>query len=258
MSSHRFLLALSILGVGCSGSSSLGSDGSPLTNGGASGSLSPGTGGAASRAGTGGEAQGGTTAGAETGGTPMSTAGKGTGATGSAGPADGGSGGGGTSAGAGGGPADGGTSGLTDVGQAGDGPSVSDTPKQVEDPDASGDGPCASKSARDVLDAIHQAYPELADITAFYDPMSIGASAVAYPFTSDAGYSLVLARGAGDCPAGCIDWDYYYFQTNDSCEPTQVGSYSAHFGPCNGYTVRGEPMWDVPDHTPTAICSETI
>lgn len=146
-----------------------------------------------------------------------------------------------------------------DMGQAGQGPTVPDMPTKVDDPDATGQGPCASMTAREVLDAIHAAYPEVADIGDFYDPQYIGDPTLVYPYTSDAGFSMVLARGDGDCPAGCINWDYYYFQTDESCVPKQVGFYSARSGPCNnGYTVKGTPMWGMPDHTPTAICSQTI
>jgi len=292
MSTPRFLVAISLLGVGCSGSSSLGSDQNPLTNAGAGGSTFAGAAGSAVAAGMGSGADGGTKAGGGTGGSSAGSAGKGTGATASAGtdPGSGGSnasagtGGGSPSAGtdtgggngagtgtggngASGGSADGGTSnpsggsgGATggtagmDMGQAGEGPLIPDAPTKVDDPDATGDGPCTAKTARDVLDAIHEAYPELANIMDFYDPRYIGDPLLVYPYTSDAGFSMVLASGYGDCPGGCINWDYYYFQTDESCVPKQVGSYSAHEGPGNCYTLVGEPMWSMPDHIPTEVC----
>jgi len=260
MLNYRFFLALSVLGVGCSGSSSLGNDhtdpgaGTGGSNAGVGGtSVPPSTGGASTggskaSAGAGGAMTGaaGTSAGsaAVTGGSPGATGG---------GPSTGGT---GSSAGAtlgGSGGSSAGTAG-TDIGQGGDGPVVTE-PKAVDDPDAPGAGPCDGKSANDVLDAVHEQHPELAAISGFYDPNLIGQSSLVYGFTTEAGFRLALAAGDGDCPAGCIDWEYWYFETDDTCTPQQVGHFSAKFGPGNCYTVVGEPMWGVPDHSPATRCA---
>jgi len=270
-------VVLAIVAVGCGVSSSDGKhDRNPLASAGTGGSTSAGMGGSDSTAGMGTGAQGGTMAATGTGGSATGSAGKSTEASGSGGtePGNGGSGASGgsggnsgsrTSAGTGGGTADGGTSGVPsagtggtmagtagmDMGQAGEGPTIPDAPTKVSDPDATGDGPCASKTARDVLDAIHAAYPDFADVTDFPDPRYFGVPNLVYPYTSDAGFSMVLARGTGDCPGGCMSWRYWYFQTDASCEPHEVGSYSDLYGPGNCFTVAGEPMWGMPDHTPT-------
>lgn len=277
---HRVAMAISMVLVGCDGGTSTGGEGAPFTKASAG---DAGTAGSAGTTGASAGAPGGNQAGAGAGGgSAAGSAGTSAGAAGLAagGPSSGGTGGSSGSAGSGntsgasagtsgagtggaGGTPTGGVGGATggaagaELGEAGAGPVIADHPTKVEDPDALGEGPCASKTARDVLDAIHQAYPEFADITDFYDPRYIGVPKLVYPYTSDAGFSLVLASGKGDCPGGCIDWDYYYFQTDERCAPKQVGSYSAHSGPCNGYTVKGEPLWDMPDHTPTEICPST-
>jgi len=262
ISNYRFFLALSLLGVGCSGSSSLGSDHTD-SKAGMGGSNAPGVGGTTVGAGAGGASTGGSKATAGAGGTMTGTVGSGaasaagqggSGGTPMPGAGMGGSGAATPGAGAGGTGAAAGTAG-TDMGQGGEGPNVTE-PKTVDDPDAPGPGPCDGKSANDVLEAIHEQEPELR-IGTFYDPNRIGQSAIVYGFTTEAGFRLVLAAGEGDCPAGCIDWEYSYFETDDTCTPQRVGNYSSTFGPGNCYTVVGEPMWGIPSSSPagTSRCA---
>jgi hypothetical protein len=72
--------------------------------------------------------------------------------------------------------------------------------------------------------------------------------AVVVPYRDeDGGFSLVFRRGSGDCPSGCIDNEYWYFQTDSKCEPQQVGHYAednSEDGTC--FDVQGLPMWKTP------------
>jgi hypothetical protein len=121
----------------------------------------------------------------------------------------------------------------------------------VADPSVSGAGACTSKTLGDVLTAIRAANPALGAVTTIYNPtqQSTGDGNFVYPYqTSDGGFAIVFKRGAGDCPAGCTDNTYDYFQTDDSCAPAQVGHYHEVSGTC--LQVDGTPMWDHPPSPP--------
>ncbi len=144
------------------------------------------------------------------------------------------------------GGADTGTSGA--AGAAGAGGSDDDGPKEVVNDDATpGHGACEGVTLGDVIDAIHQGWPNLASIIWFYDPTTSGEGDSIRAFRTDRGFELAFFHGSGDCPGGCINREYWYFETDGSCVPHLVGHYSKTFDDahnCSRYD--GEPLWEVP------------
>lgn len=112
-----------------------------------------------------------------------------------------------------------------------------------------GVGSCARRTLADVIAAVHQLNPALADITILegMDPNLSGDGNRIFAFAHDKGFRLVFKRGAGDCPAGCIDNRYWYFATDESCNVVAMGSYSRTFSSQgNCFTVEGTPLWGIP------------
>jgi hypothetical protein len=127
----------------------------------------------------------------------------------------------------------------------------------IVDPATPGGGACASMTLADVLDAIRARTTALAAVTTIYNPTQQGTTDgnFIYPYQSaDGGFAVAFKRGAGDCPGGCTDNTYDYFQTDDGCEGQQVGHYRAVSGSC--LQVEGTPMWGHPaaPPDPSLIC----
>lgn len=111
---------------------------------------------------------------------------------------------------------------------------------------ALGTGACAGKSLGSAIDAIHAANPSLADIATVYDPEKITTDgSFVYAFRLSDGFALALKRGGGDCPAGCTENEYWYFQTDAACAPKQVGHYHPTYG-SGCVNVDGAAMWATP------------
>ncbi|MEA2697687.1 MAG: hypothetical protein QOI66_1958 [Myxococcales bacterium] len=127
----------------------------------------------------------------------------------------------------------------------------------IVDPATPGAGDCASMTLADVLAAIRAKTALLAAVTTIYNPTQQGTTDgnFIYPYqTADGGFAVAFKRGAGDCPGGCTDNTYDYFQTDDRCAPQQVGHYRAVSGSC--LQVEGTPMWGHPaaPPDPSLIC----
>jgi hypothetical protein len=108
-----------------------------------------------------------------------------------------------------------------------------------------------------VIAAVHQGWPDLADVTEFYraDSNRLGDGSFIYAFTNGAGFALAFKRGGGDCPAGCTENEYWYFVTDVACAPAMVGHYSAGWATGNCLTTSGKPMWGVPKPPdPATVC----
>jgi hypothetical protein len=134
------------------------------------------------------------------------------------------------------------------MGTAGESPSGPTDPKELLSDSATlGQGPCDGVTLGDVIDAVHAGWPNLASIIYFYDPTVSGEGDSIYAFRSDHGFDLVFFHGSGDCPGGCINREYWYFETDASCAPKQVGHYEKTFEDAqNCNHVTGEPLWEVP------------
>jgi hypothetical protein len=134
-----------------------------------------------------------------------------------------------------------------------------DPGEAIVDPDTPGTGVCSNETAGTILAAIWQIWPELADITVIYDSNAglIGDGSFVHIFQSGDGFRLVLVRGSGDCPAGCIDHEYWYFETDASCDPTQVGHYSRIFDSSgNCYRIEGNALWGLPEPSDAGRCPD--
>jgi hypothetical protein len=135
-------------------------------------------------------------------------------------------------------------------------PSVPGAP--VTQPGVGGLGACAGKTLGQVIAAVHQQMPALADITVIegMDPNLGGDGNRIYAFAHDDGFRLVFKRGSGDCPSGCIDNEYWYFATDERCVPAPVGHYLAtYMSGGNCLKVEGTPLWGRPRAVdPAVVC----
>lgn len=129
--------------------------------------------------------------------------------------------------------------------------------KLLVDVSTQGSGVCAGVTAVAVIAAMQGAHPELADIPSTRDPRVAGDGSFVFSYLRDDGsFALIVKRGSGDCVAGCISKEYWYFDTDAMCKPRQVGHYDDAFNDAeNCYTIEGEPLWDVPAKAdPAYIC----
>lgn len=124
----------------------------------------------------------------------------------------------------------------------------------VSDNATPGTGHCEGTTLGAVIDAIHQGWPELTSIEWFYDPKLSGEGDQIFAFRTDQGFDVVFFHGSGDCPGGCIDREYKYFETDEHCAPKEVGYYSKTFADPNCLRVVGKPLWGVPDHADVDSC----
>jgi hypothetical protein len=127
----------------------------------------------------------------------------------------------------------------------------------ASDPVQQGSGACVDKSLEQVIAAVHQGWPDLADIKEIYgnDPNRLGDGSFIYAFANDTGFALAFKRGGGDCPAGCTENEYWYFLMDAACVPTQIGHYSAGWATGNCLMASGKPMWGIPHPPdPATVC----
>jgi hypothetical protein len=129
----------------------------------------------------------------------------------------------------------------------------------VEERAAAGERTCDGASLGDVVDAIHAAHPELADIHELYppEPDAVGDQSFIHAYESpDGGFALVFRRGGGDCSSSCTENEYWYFRTNERCEPEPIGRLANTGGAaaeCQSFT--GFPLWDRPPPLdPVRVC----
>jgi hypothetical protein len=99
---------------------------------------------------------------------------------------------------------------------------------------------CGGKTLQQVIDAVHASHPELADIARIFSPDPSLDGSFIYAFAAPMAFRLVFVRGSGDCPSGCIERDYWYFQTDASCTPVLVGNHAVGACPPLGDWCKGE------------------
>jgi hypothetical protein len=121
---------------------------------------------------------------------------------------------------------------------------------------ATASGSCSGETLQQAIDAVHSAHPELADIVRIFAPGAFLDGSFIYAFAAPTGFRLVFVRGGGDCPAGCTEHQYWYFQTDGSCTPVLVGNYHPDQGTGDGgCPMYGTPMWAVPPPPdPISVC----
>jgi hypothetical protein len=117
---------------------------------------------------------------------------------------------------------------------------VSDPGNPVNTTSRAGTGVCEGKTVGSLIEEIHDSYPTVRGGGPLYTP-NVSDGSFTYVFVrSDGGFSFVFQYGSGDCPAGCIEHEYWYFQTDGDCVPQQVGHYRPSGVSC------GTPLWGVP------------
>lgn len=130
--------------------------------------------------------------------------------------------------------------------------------RYIIDPSTPGENACAGTTLGAVLAAVRAAYPELADITTIYNPARqvLGDGSFVYPYQqTGGGFAVVLKRGLGDCPSGCTENFFYYFETDAACVVAQVGRYHASWGDGTCLSVEGIPRWShPPPPNPAVVC----
>jgi hypothetical protein len=119
-----------------------------------------------------------------------------------------------------------------------------------------GQGACVGRSLQSVVDTLHADHPELADIVNLWTGQGTDGSYVRAFMTPAPSFAIVMDRGSGDCPAGCIKHQYFYFETGVSCTAQPVGKYDPMPGP-KCLTDSGEAMWATPIAPPlAAVCGD--
>ena len=125
---------------------------------------------------------------------------------------------------------------------------------------AFGSGECAKVSLADVLRAIDELRPDLTDVSTLYapDPNVGGDGSYKYAFRKpDGGFAVVVKRGSGDCPSGCIVNDYWYFETGPGCTVAEVGE--THRGGDGCMPADQLPRWGMPRAArPSEICDADL
>ncbi len=118
------------------------------------------------------------------------------------------------------------------------------------DRDDPGSAACQGQSLDDVIARAQALVPQLKAVNQLYvpDPNRGDHGSFIYAFQLDnGGFALAFQLGSGDCPSGCIDHEYWYFVTTDTCEVLQVG----HYRPISAACPVGEgPMWAIPTVPP--------
>ncbi|MBI3204731.1 MAG: hypothetical protein HYZ29_24565 [Myxococcales bacterium] len=162
----------------------------------------------------------------------------------------------GGTAGVGGTAATGGTAGASGCEPAEANPAPG---QPLTQPTDGGGAACAGVSVAQFLAKIHAAHPELADIKAIFEPGLMYDGSFVYPFRKpDGGFAFVLKRGGGDCPAGCTENEYWYFESDASCAAKDAG----HFKPTYGagcLNTEGTARWGrPPTPDPASICGADL
>lgn len=125
---------------------------------------------------------------------------------------------------------------------------------------AFGAGDCADVSLAEVLRGIEALRPDLNDVTTLYapDPDRGGDGSYKYAFVKpNGGFAVVVKRGSGDCPSGCIVNDYWYFETGVGCEVQEIGE--AHRGGDGCMQADQLPRWGIPRAAlPSEICDADL
>lgn len=109
-----------------------------------------------------------------------------------------------------------------------------------------GSGACAATTLADAIAQVHSLRPDLSDITELLMPDNGpggGGSLIEAFAEPDGGFALIFQRGSGDCPTGCTTNDYWYFETDASCQVQPVGE-THDSGPCT--PADQQPRWGVP------------
>ncbi|HEY5372580.1 MAG TPA: hypothetical protein VIK01_02800 [Polyangiaceae bacterium] len=109
-----------------------------------------------------------------------------------------------------------------------------------------GSAACAGTTLADAIAQVRALRPDLSDVTELYmsNPQVGGYGSYIAAFTAaDGGFALVFKRGTGDCPAGCTQNDYWYFETDAACRIQAVGE-THDSAPCT--PVDQQPRWGIP------------
>jgi hypothetical protein len=126
----------------------------------------------------------------------------------------------------------------------------------VESMDMAGSGPCDGLTLEELLTNLYEAFPDLSDIQTLYTSEIMFDGSFVFAFQAEDGaFALALKRGLGDCPSGCTEEEWFYFETDASCTPTQVGHYHPTWGENGCIEQDGEPMWGHPvSPDPIYVC----
>lgn len=123
-----------------------------------------------------------------------------------------------------------------------------------------GSGECEGATLGSTIERVHTEHPELSDIQTLYvpGPENGGDGSFIYAFKKpDGTFALVFKRGDGDCEAGCIENDYFYFDTVAECAISAEGQTSRPVDGC--LPVDQLPKWGIPPAAPPeSICGVSM
>lgn len=134
----------------------------------------------------------------------------------------------------------------------------------IEDKNYVGSGSCQSKSVADIVDEIAAKEIRLEGIPlkwAAEQGMDAEGVGVVHAFeTVGGGFAFAIKIGWGDCMSGCINNQWYYFKTNQNCEPLLSGEFSAVYdGSENCFAITKEAKWGLPKaRDPLNACNASL
>jgi hypothetical protein len=105
----------------------------------------------------------------------------------------------------------------------------------------------------DVIRTVVASRPDLSDITYLHPGHPTGDGSFIYAYSdSNGGFALIFKRAGGDCPAGCTENEYWYFETGVACAVTEIGH--AKFPPPGGcFPPDAKTMWGMPPPLPPYV-----
>lgn len=134
--------------------------------------------------------------------------------------------------------------------------------KLLTDLAVTGAGPCQDVDLGSFLETLREQYIEQRGATwsggddgeyaDYYAPVL-----TAY-LSEDGQFRVISAHGEGDCPSGCIEDYWTYFESDASCQPKQLGTVMRTFGD-GCIEQEGETRWGIPATRATdQICGQEI
>lgn len=130
----------------------------------------------------------------------------------------------------------------------------------LTDPNSAGSGPCAASTLSEFIAQIHELQPDLADITQIWSDEGWDGSFIYAYRRTDGGFAVATKRGGGDCPSGCTENEYWYFDADAACAPQAVGHFKVDEFTSDGCRPsQGEAKWGRPAPIdPAVVCGTDL
>jgi hypothetical protein len=102
------------------------------------------------------------------------------------------------------------------------------------------------EKVEDAIHAVQSMYPDVAGINEQPDNVFGKTNDISVIPIED-GWRLIFWKGWGDCPAGCINSRYWYFEAGTDGKIKLIGMFERLYVPAlNQYKEAGKPLWGIP------------